>query len=821
VGRSSEVDIRLENPRISRVHAILEPTAAGWVLINRSSNGMFCEGQRVERLTISQPVSVLLGSVTSGQILELQPVRTSAPDSPQSPTPIGEATTSVVALPVQQAKTTELPITPAKTTEMPVPQAKTAEITVPPSKTTEIPIPPPAVTGASSSVGQTSVTRAPTAVHAIDAVVVSIGRAPENTVVLNDLLVSRRHALLRRSGTQWELLDNHSANGTYVNGNRITRAVIGPQDIVGIGHQLLHLSGERLVEYVDTGDISYEAANVRVQTKDKVLLDDINFVLPQRSLLAVVGPSGAGKSTLLGALTGFRPATTGTVRYDERDLYDNYDELRHRIGFVPQDDILHTPLTVRRALNYAARLRFPHDVTATERQHRIEEVLNELGLSTQADQRIDSLSGGQRKRTSVALELLTKPSLLFLDEPTSGLDPGYEKSVMQTLRALADDGRSVVVVTHHIAHLNMCDRLLVLAPGGRLAYFGPPQQALSYFNCSDFADLFILLENDTTTDWTARYNNSPLHAAFTPRPDHQRTPATASTKPKRLAQQSPLAQFTILCRRYLAVIAADRQYTLFLIALPLLLSLFTYAVPGHAGLSLADAITQQTKQPTQLLVLLIIGGALMGCAGSIREIVKEQAIYRREHGIGLSGGAYLASKLAVLGAITGLQGLIVGFLGVVFLPLPDDSLLLHSGSTELLQWVGLAEVAAAVVAVTVVSMILGLLISSLISNADRGMPLLVLVVMAQLVLCGGMFAVKDRIPLEQLAWLSPSRWAYAMAGSSLGVNYIRLTDTDPLWDHDSGRWLTALGMCVALGVVMVILLAVRLRRLDPHRKARK
>jgi hypothetical protein len=211
----------------------------------------------------------------------------------------------------------------------------------------------------------------------------------------------------------------------------------------------------------------------------------------------------------------------------------------------------------------------------------------------------------------------------------------------------------------------------------------------------------------------------------------------------------------------------------------------------------------------------------MGCAVSIREIVKEQAIYRREHGIGLSGGAYLASKLAVLGAITGLQGLLVGILGVVFLPLPDDSLLLHSGSPELLQWVGLAEVAAAVVAVTVVSMILGLLISSLISNADRGMPLLVLVVMAQLVLCGGMFAVKDRTPLEQLAWLSPSRWAYAMAGSSLGVNYIRLTDTDPLWDHDRARWLTGLGMCVALGVVMVILLALRLRRLDPHRKARK
>ncbi|WP_436405582.1 ABC transporter permease [Mycobacterium gordonae] len=277
----------------------------------------------------------------------------------------------------------------------------------------------------------------------------------------------------------------------------------------------------------------------------------------------------------------------------------------------------------------------------------------------------------------------------------------------------------------------------------------------------------------------------------------------------------------MLSRRYLAVIAADRQYTLFLLALPLLLSLFTYAVPGDAGLSLAKAITQQSRQPTQLLVLLIIGGALMGCAGSIREIVKEQAIYRREHGIGLSGGAYLASKLVVLGAIATLQGLLFGFLGVAFLPPPDDSLLLQSGSTELLRHVGSAEIAAAVVAVTVVSMILGLLISALISNADRGMPLLVLVVMAQLVLCGGMFAVKDRIPLEQLAWLSPSRWAYAMAGSSLGVNYIRLTDTDPMWTHDREHWLTALGMCSALGVAMVILLALRLRTLDRQRRARR
>ena len=678
IGRAHEADVHLDNPRVSRDQAVLEPTPAGWLLVNHSNNGMFVDGRRVERLMVTQPVTVVLGSVSSGETLHLVPIK-----QPAAQPTVG------------------------RTDERRLREG-------------------------------TTVARPPSSVHTIDRRSITIGRAPENHVVLQDLLVSRRHAELRRIGDRWELADLGSANGTYVNGARITRAVIGPDDVVAIGRQLLHLSGDTLVEYVDTGDVSYAASKLRVVTKnDRVLLADVSFTLPERSFLAVVGPSGAGKSTLLGALTGFRPASSGRVRYDDRDLYDNYAELRHRIGFVPQDDILHTPLTVRRALNYAAQLRFPQDVSAEERKQRIAEVLAELGLTAQADQRIDSLSGGQRKRTSVALELLTKPSLLFLDEPTSGLDPGYEKSVMQTLRSLADDGRSVVVVTHNVAHLNMCDRLLILAPGGRLAYFGPPRGALAFFNCDDFADLFTLLEKDETTDWTGRFNASPLNEALTgPRPA-VRPPQPPALPKKPVRQQSAFAQFAILCRRYLAVIAADRQYSAFLLLLPLVLSGIAHTPPGHAGLSVGKAYSQHSNQITFLLVLLIFGGVLMGCASSIREIVKEQAIYRREHGIGLSRSAYLASKLVVLTALTGLQGLTLGFLGVAGLPPPEKPVLLHSGRLE---------VAVAVVAVTVVSMIVGLLISALISNADRGMPLLVLVVIAQLVLSGGLFAVKGRVP---------------------------------------------------------------------------
>lgn len=763
IGRAPEADVCLENPRVSRDQAVLEPTPAGWVLVNHSRNGMFVNGQRVERLTVQQPVTVLLGSLNSGETMQLSPI---AADPPAVRPRGGVAGAGGDDRPGRREETT--------------------------------------------------IARSPTAVHSIDQVTVTIGRAPENTLVLEDLLVSRRHAVLRRSGSQWELVDLGSANGTYVNGARISRAVIGPDDIVGIGHRLMHMAGDRLVEYLDTGDVSYAASNLKVVTgKGRVLLSDVSFVLPERSFLAVVGPSGAGKSTLLGALTGFRPATAGSVQYDERDLYDNYAELRHRIGFVPQDDILHTPLTVRRALNYAARLRFPQDVSAPERRQRIDEVLTELGLTAQANQRIDSLSGGQRKRTSVALELLTKPSLLFLDEPTSGLDPGYEKSVMKTLRALADDGRSVVVVTHNVAHLNLCDRVLVLAPGGRLAYFGPPQHALAYFHCEDFADLFTLLEHDTETDWTNRFNASPLREAFTGPHPVARPPQAAAPAPQKkpVSQQSGLAQFAILSRRYLAVIAADRQYAIFLLILPLLLSLFTHAAPGHVGLNVSEAAAKRSTQPVQLLTLLIIGGALMGCAASIREIVKERAIYQREHGIGLSRTAYLASKIVVLTVLTTLQGLVLGLLGVLGLPPPEEALVLHSSS---------AEVAVAVVTVTVVSMLIGLLISALIANADRGMPLLVLVVMAQLILCGGLFPVPKA--LLQVSWLLPSRWGYAMGASTVGVNYLRSQiggEEDPLWGHGSVHWLTALGASAALAILLTVLIALSLNRLDPHRKARR
>ena len=213
----------------------------------------------------------------------------------------------------------------------------------------------------------------------------------------------------------------------------------------------------------------------------------------------MVGPSGSGKSTLLGALSGLRPAQRGFVFYGGRDLYAHYEELRQRVGVVPQDDVLHLELTVARALDYAAELRFPADVPREERRGRVDEVLRELGLEGRRNVPIEQVSGGERKRVSVAVELLTKPSLLFLDEPTSGLDPGYERSLMELLRTLADGGRTVIVVTHSVQSIRLCDRVLVLALGGRAAYFGPAQLAPAYFGREDFQEVFQDLSADQTS----------------------------------------------------------------------------------------------------------------------------------------------------------------------------------------------------------------------------------------------------------------------------------------------------------------------------------
>ena len=592
---------------------------------------------------------------------------------------------------------------------------------------------------------------------------ISIGRAPENTTVVNDLLASRHHAELTISSGSAVITDLQSSNGTYVNGQRVHRSYLTVGDKIGIGNQDFVFMGSGLDPIEADQGLSFSAHRVGVSVGNKALVHDVSFQLPPKSLLAVVGPSGSGKSTLLAALTGQRPAEAGTVMYADRDLYQEYDQLRSRIGLVPQSDLLHTTLAVRTALEFGAALRFPADTTAQERASRVEQVMSELGIAGRADLRIDKLSGGQRKRASVALELLTKPSLLFLDEPTSGLDPGLDQQVMSLLRSLADDGRVVVVVTHSVSNLDICDSVLVLAEGGYVAYVGPPGQALGYFGVMTWADMFTKLEKESGLALHERFLKSAYgsQASATHSSPSRPTHDPVSLKPIR--RQPMMSQLITLSKRYVSVIASDRGYLRLLVLMPLVLAVLGYAATDELGLGHVSG--QSPGAPLNpharsVLMILLLGAVFMGTAISIQEVVKERTIYARERAVGLSMSAYLGSKILVLGCIAILQGAVFSTLALFGRPPPVEPLMIPLGAVEVTLLISL---------LTLVCMTFGLAVSAFINGSDMAMPALVVMTMSQIILSGAVPIGMDLL-ITWLGWIAPAYWCMGALAGTTGLD---------------------------------------------------
>lgn len=712
IGRDEAADVVVSYERASRRHVVVRPAGdAGWVVEDHSTNGTFSSGQRVTKLPINRPTVIQLGDPVLGVAVQLDPVAVGAVPAPSSPA--GE------------------------------------------------PAPPPLTLGEFAAAHEPA-TRT------------RIGRADDNDIVIPDLLVSRYHAELRHSRGGFEIVDLGSGNGVFVDGVRVQRrARLQDGSLLSIGHHLFHLVGGVLQEYVDSGNVNFAAVDVGVRAGNRFLVQDVSFALDSMHFGAVLGPTGAGKSTLLRSLIGARPPDQGRVLYNGRDIYVNYDELRNRIGYVPQDDLLHPQLTVRRALEYAAALRFPPDVSARERSGRVEEIMAELGLSERADLVVAKLSGGQRKRTSVAIELLTRPSLLVLDEPTSGLDPGYERSVMELLRTLADSGRTVITVTHSVQSLERCDRILFLAPGGQTAYFGPPSEALPFFHLGDYAEVFQALDRAGPGRAHSAFSGSPPEDHYVHRPlaDIRRAllqPAGPGSpaQPVRTASAAPRAskgnQFVTLLRRYLSVISNDRRNTALLLLQAPVLGVLMTAVLGHGNLNASHPASRAQAQT--VLVALILGSIYLGASNSVREIVKERGIVTRELAVGASPAAYVLSKAVVLGALTVLQALVLVVLGVARQQGPGRGALLSSGRLELFVVVALTGISA---------MALGLLVSALVSNADKALTILPVILFAQFLMTGAGFNLQNTPVLGQLSYLTSARWGFSAAASTADLDAIQ------------------------------------------------
>jgi len=783
IGRDDRADIPLADARVSWEHAVIRAEGPVWVLEDRGSrNGTFLGAERITRLEITGPCVVHFGHPEDGPVLRFELARQDPfPDLGRAPAP--------AAVPVPSA---------ADTTFMP------------------------------------GVLRDPTSRVRIQSKVMKIGRRPDNDIVVSDLGVSKQHAELRLSPTgKYEIIDLGSHNGTFVNGTRVNEAQLKDDDIIAIGHATFRLVGGELIEYVDDGRATFEAHELHVVVhdggKDKVLLDGITFPLAERSMMAVIGPAGAGKSTLLNALTGKRPASTGNVFYDYRDLYENYDELRQRIGLVPQESVTHDQLTAQSALGYAAELRFPSDTGADERNQRVTEVLDELSMTRHANTRIDRLSGGQKKRVNIGMELLTRPTLLFLDEPTSPLDPHLKRDMFAQMRKMADPakekGQSVIVITHDVESklIDQCDRLIVLQPGGKMAYFGPPDEGLRYFGREDWADVFQAFADQPDRDFAGEYRNSPEFVKYvaTPISVRQRRldagrPEGETVQPK---QRSSLSQVFTMARRYRRVMQADRVFIATTILMPILLGVLVRATPTHFGLVNSTPVGGLNVNAIQMVMILVMSSVLAGTALSIREFIKERDIYERERMAGLSAGAYLFSKVIVLSLISVMQSALVTLVGLAGQKVPSSGVVIPGPA--------LIEIFVALAVLSVTSMLIGLAISTLVTKGDQTMPILVGVTMVQVALSGGLFPLAGT--LGDVALIAPARWGLGAIASTINLNVIQSSESqgpnaqkpDALWTHDAAHWLTGIGAMIVLGIVWLVIARIRLSSIGPRKRKEK
>jgi ABC-type multidrug transport system ATPase subunit len=495
-------------------------------------------------------------------------------------------------------------------------------------------------------------------------------------------------------------------------------------------------------------------------------LDRVSFSARPGTLTALIGPSGAGKSTLARVLAGVTRPDSGAVHFDGT------------VGMVPQDDILHGKLTVAEALGYAAELRSADPAA-------IAAVLAELELTPHADTRIDTLSGGQRKRVSVALELLTSPSLLILDEPTTGLDPALDRQVMTLLRRLADAGRVVIVVTHSLTFLDVCDQVLLLAPGGKTAYCGAPADLEVVLGCADWAEIFTRLSADP--------EGAQRHYPHTP------VLARSRRSPSR---QNGVGQIRTVVRRQVRLLTADRGHLVFLAVLPLLVGILPLTVSGHAGFLVSAA--SAPLEAKQLIALTNFAAILMGATLTVRDLTGERAIYARERAAGLSAGAYLLAKIAVFGTVAAAQAVLLVLIVCIGKPAPTEATTLGSPVLEL--GVGVA-------ATGVVAAILGLAISAAARTVDQVMPLLAVALAAQLVLAGGFIPVTDRPALSALASLTPARWGFSASASTADLgNLVVGIARDGHWQHTAGAWLFDMAMLGLLALGFAVVARWQLRR---------
>ncbi|MHB8531540.1 MAG: ATP-binding cassette domain-containing protein [Solirubrobacteraceae bacterium] len=587
----------------------------------------------------------------------------------------------------------------------------------------------------------------------------TIGRDPTCDIVLDHPTVSLHHATIRprRGGTT--INDLGSSAGTRVNEIAIRSAPLVAGDQIAIGPFRIVFDGEELFQRAAPSGLAIVASQVCVEVESGTILQPTDVHLRAGELVAIIGESGAGKSTLLKALAGVSLPTRGQVMIGGEPVQVRLSEL----GYVPQFDIVHDELTVTEALDFAARLRLPADTDEAARAARVGEVVSELGLGDRAELRVSRLSGGQRKRVAVGIELLHRPGALFLDEPTTGLDPHLERHMTTLFRQLADSGQTVALVTHATGSMSLYDRVIVMGKGGFLRYDGPPEELLEQFGVEQYDDVYTAL---TGADAGAAAHVPSNQLSLPPLPPLH----GVQDRPRRPVQQTFWHQARVLTTRYALLTVRDTKHLRSALVQVPILALLT-AVLFTSKVFVRFPVTEFAAKGAQLTFLMVTIAVWLGSINAAREIVKERHVLARELAIGVRIAPYLASKLAVLFAMAAAQIVLFAVIVLVLRPLHESSFVEY-------------QLVAVLVIAGFVAALLGLLVSAYAASEDQATGVIPLLLVPQLLFSGALVQSQDMTALVKVfSVLVPARWSFAAAGHTIQMQ--NRIDADPVFSRIS------------------------------------
>ena len=550
----------------------------------------------------------------------------------------------------------------------------------------------------------------------------TIGRDQSSDIVIDHVSVSLKHAIITNRNHDFLIKDNNSTNGIIINGVLLKdECILKDRDVILIANAKLIVNKNFLLYQVNDYGVSLDAIDivktVKVKGKKKDISQHVSLSIKPGQFVAFVGGSGTGKSTFMNCISGVSRPTSGSVYINGNDLFKNYAVLKNIIGYVPQQDIVFNDLTLRDMLKYAADLRMPDDASIDEKKSRIKSVLETVELTGKEDVMIKNLSGGQRKRASIAVELIADPKLFFLDEPTSGLDPGTERSIMKTLRKMANSGKTIILVTHTTLNLNLCDKIAFFGIDGRLCFSGKPKDALSFFNVDDFVDIYTILSKDTEK-WHQIFNNSTYK-------DHIiRDESTTMVQKKN--KKSFFKQFITLSKRYAKTIVNNKQQLLLLLAqAPIIAYLLSIVV--------TDELFQSYDEAKTFLFAMATASIWLGLLNSIQEICKERVTLQKEYMANLKLSAYLSSKIVVQCLLGLVQAILLVTTFALLVEVPEEGVFTS--------W--FLEMTLVCFATIISASSIGLVASALSKNSSVAMSFAPLLLVPQLLFSGMLFPLED------------------------------------------------------------------------------